>query len=143
MGEKPTYYTHIEKDADLTPLSLQVIQEIFLANNVLVWADNVHLQFPTLHWAIDYFYLSWKSSPLAQMKLFTRDIPIPGSIDKRFEEARSIYQGVELVRLLAHFRHQQCEIPRDRIFRCSQCVKKEQRSRSITMRQISTSPLTP
>jgi hypothetical protein len=116
MGKKPIYYMHMGDDTDFALLSPQVIQEIFLANSVLVWADNVPLQFPTLHWAIDYFYLLWKTSPFAQFKLFTRDIPIPGSVDKRFEESRSLYQGVELVRLLAHFRHQQCEIPRDRIF---------------------------
>jgi len=93
-----------------------IIQEIFLAKSVTVWADTEPFLFEHLHWTIDYFYLSWKDTPIAQFKLSTKSTPDPRALISAFEEARSLYQGASIISLLAHFRNKKCTIPRDRIF---------------------------
>jgi hypothetical protein len=93
-----------------------VIQEIFLAKSVIVWADAEPLLFEHLHWTIDYFYLAWKDKPIAQFKLHTKGTPDTKRLTSKFVEAKTLYQGAGLKYLLLNFRDKRCEIPRDRIF---------------------------
>lgn len=93
-----------------------VIQEIFLAKTVMVWADSITLAFDTLHWTIDYFYISWKDTPIAQFKLFTTAIPQAQTQSTTFSEAKKLYHGASLLTLLANFSSKSCEQPRDRVF---------------------------
>lgn len=93
-----------------------IVQEIFLAKAVVVWVDTVSLQFERLHWTLDYFYLGWKESPIAQFKPFTAGTPHARSQMLAFSEARRLYFGTSLVSLLANFYNMSCELPRDRVF---------------------------
>jgi hypothetical protein len=93
-----------------------IVQEIFLARTVIVWADAAPILFEYLHWSIDYFYIAWRNRGIERFKLSTK-----GSLDQRrlitkFEEAKSLYHGASLVALLMHFHDMKCEVPRDRIF---------------------------
>jgi hypothetical protein len=49
-----------------------ILQEIYLARTVTVWADTEVLLFEHLHWSIDYCYLAWRNRPIARFQLSTK-----------------------------------------------------------------------
>jgi hypothetical protein len=93
-----------------------ILQEIFLAHTVTVWANEETLLFEHLHWAIDYFYLAWRNRPIQRFQLSRRGSVDPRRLTSTFAEAKSLYHGASLASLLAHFYDMKCEIRRDRIF---------------------------
>ncbi|KAH7406566.1 heterokaryon incompatibility protein-domain-containing protein, partial [Phaeosphaeria sp. MPI-PUGE-AT-0046c] len=93
-----------------------IVQEIFLARNVLVWLDTTTIPFEYLHWAVDYFYLSWKGLPFTRFNLSNRDIPDPKNLISKFEVAKQMYHGASLPALLGRFSGMKCEHARDHVF---------------------------
>lgn len=93
-----------------------ICQEIFLAQNVIIWLDREMFLFEHLHWTLEYFYLKWRDRPISQYKLFLGKDPAPLRKTELFKSARTLYQDINLLQLLINFRGKKCEIPRDRIF---------------------------
>jgi hypothetical protein len=102
-----------------------VIQEIFLAQRVMIWADATPLEFEDLRWTMDYFYIAWKNTLMAQFKLFPAGDPRARFFqDSGFNNAKRLYLGASLIALLAHFRNKKCHVLRDRIFSMLSLCKK-------------------
>jgi hypothetical protein len=100
-----------------------VVQEVFLARRALVWLDTETIPFEYIHWAIDYFYLSWTGLPIAKFHLSTRAIADPKARISNFEVAKTLYNGVSLQFLLNRFHGMKCEQPLDRVFSLSSLCK--------------------
>lgn len=100
-----------------------VVQEIFLARRALVWLDTETIPFEYIHWAIDYFYLTWTGLPIAKFHLSTRAIADPKARISNFEVAKTLYNGASLQFLLGRFHGMKCEQPLDRVFSLSSLCK--------------------
>lgn len=90
-----------------------IIQEIFLANNVIVLADSVSYEFNTLHWRLDSFEVRWQGSRLEQFRPFASETP---QTRTQSNHAKKLYHGASLISLLANVYDQVSELPRDRVF---------------------------